>query len=1038
MITVGSIVRIRSRNQKGTVIELRSGYALVLTKDAESWFPIEELEEDLSLIDRMITQRFDDGLDFILSIDAYRLHTEYKFNPYVLASSTKIKIFPHQIDEVTRILDSPRMLIADEVGLGKTITAAIVASELRARGIARRLLFIVPKALVYKWIDELNNRFEMGAVILDADYVKVNGDPFKLEEFCYVASIDYLKQEHILNMIKEHDFDLVVIDEAHKLALKADKKTKRLKLGEKMAEKANHLLFLSATPHNGDDEDFLARMRLLDPYIVDSTSHLIIRSLKEDVIDLDGREVFPPRYSTTVPIRLSHAEERLHQRVDGYITRMLNEARDKREYNAMRFLYTIIRKRASSSIEALRLTLKRRAEKLRDGRVSTIDVENAIERIRESEEEFDEDYESHEESIIGLPPNRGELRDIDELLAEIDKIDNDSKLKTLLDFIAKIKEGDKDAKIVVFSEYKDTVSYLFERLSRLYKTGRIDGSMSIEERKRALDEFRNRQEIMVCTDAAGEGIDMQFANIMINYDLPWNPTRLEQRMGRIHRIGQRRPVYYYNFVLSGTIDGYILEKILEKVQVIKDSIGDRLYDIIGRLLTEDDITKLYEELLKAPREEWEARIKHTSNIIEERRRMLEEIDKLLSGYRFDKTKLNDLKRVRLEAVDKGEIKRFVEIYLGHKGGRIEPIRSEDDVYKVRLPTNLAYRLGRGIIVGSFSATVAEQQNYHYLALGDRHVMEILLDAMKPCTAILEHPTLGGVLFIYRVIIKDRKGEERDGKIISLLYTGEKVIDIDPRSIWDLEPIYSLVQIDGDTLMEGKKEVENRLSEIVDEIKVRNKEKIDKIKEKTKNIMIAYFAKKIEERKGKIHEYEQRIYENPNYRKLRDKEEKELNIMEQELKNKLKELDYKFDIYSIIEPIGVAWVIKGDKADLKHEVEVAGINAVLRYERERAKTKEDLDKIKDVSEQQRGYDIESFDRVIEVKSFSGSGIVELTSNEWNTAMRMGEFYWLYVVEDALKEPKINTIQNPVERFKKSVKMVPITDYRYIIENWKIEC
>ena len=1036
MIIIGSRVKIRTRNEAGTVIELRDGFARVLTATADSWHPMEELEEDLSLMDRMIRGEVDDCLDFILAIDAYRLLTEYKFNPYVLASSTKIQIYPHQIEEVTRILESPRMMLADEVGLGKTITAALVACELRARGLANRLLFIVPKALVRKWVDELNNRFEMGAEVLDSTYVKVHGNPFKRSEFCFVSSMDFLKQDYVLKIVGDTQFDMVVVDEAHKLALG----TERLRLGSQVAQTTNHMLLLSATPHNGDDEDYITRMRLLDPYLTDiqSSTHILIRNLKEDVVDLDGKEVFPPRSSKTVEIKLSRVEERLHRMVDEYIARRMDEAKDRREYSAMRFLGSVIRKRASSSLKALRITLERRRARLGEA----VSPEQAMRRIREAEEEFDEAlYEEGEREIVGLSTGSLEedRRELDRLLAEIEKIQEDSKLKNLLDFIGTIKKSDPEAKIVVFSEYRDTVDYLYEKLSPLYRTGKIYGIMSVDERYSELARFRDPQgvEIMVCTDAAGEGIDMQFANIMINYDLPWNPNRLEQRMGRIHRIGQTKPVYYYNFVLAGTVDGYVLSRVLEKIEAIRQAMGDRVYDVIGKLLTEEAITALYEELLKAPREQWEARVKKVvDEMVEERRRILNRINALLSGYRLDRTRLEEIRKVRLEAVDKGDVKRFIETYLGHKGGKIEAVRPEDEIYRLLLPPRLAHNLGYGTLTGSFSSRVAEQKNYPYLALGNKCVMSMILDVMRPCCAYFEHPVLDGILYVYRVVVKDGKGQERDGRIVSLLYSGGRVLNVDPRSVWDLDPLYGEPrEVDPKILENGAVEAEKKLAELLTQIKAENERRVEEIKNKTRDIMIAHYSKQIGDIDYKINEIRQKIPESPHYSKIIAGLENKKHVLRKELEDKMRELDATFKINVFFELVGVAQISRRAGGDIRRMVELAGVQAVLEYERKRARTVEEINKIRDVSEQQRGYDIESFDRVIEVKSFSETGAVELTSHEWETASRMRELYWIYVVENALKEPKIYTIQNPTEKFKTTVKRIPTIDYRYIIDGWK---
>ena len=1038
MIGVGSRVKLRNR-ETGIVVELKNSFARVITENLDAWYPIDELEEELTLIDRFLKGDFDDGLDFILAMDAYRLLTEYKFNPYVLASSTKIRIFPHQIDEVTHILDRSRVMVADEVGLGKTITAALVASELKARGLAKKLLFVVPKALVFKWKYELEQRFELMADILDSNYVRLNPEPFNKDEFCYVSSMDYLKQDHVLKLLDNANFDVVVVDEAHKFALG----TERLELGRHLAEKSNCMLFLTATPHNGDDEDYLERMKLLDPYVMDvkSATHILIRNMKEDVVDLDGKEVFPGRKSETCPITLTHEELKIHRMVDEYIAKRLEDARDRKEYNAVKFLGNILRKRASSSLKALRLTLERRLEKLGEA----VEPERAIRRMREAEEEHDEEqYEESEESIIGLTASKVETEknEIIQLLEEIDKLDGkDSKLDYLLNFMIKtIKKGDPKAKIVVFSEYRDTVDYLFEKLSKSYKVEKIYGIMSLEERQKALDVFRDPEgaEIMVCTDAAGEGIDMQFANIEINYDLPWNPNRLEQRMGRIHRIGQTKPVYYYNFVLSGTIDGYILSKVLDKIEAIKGAMGDKVYDVIGKLLSEEDISNLYNELLKAPREVWEAKVKRIDGIIEEKRRILQEINSLLSGYRLDRSKLEDMKKVRLQAVDKGEVRRFIEVYLNHKGGKIELIKSEEELYRIFLPRPLAHKIhGSAIFSGSFSSEIAQQKNYPYLALGNRQVMEMIKDATKPCVSIFTHHSVKGLLYLYRLTIKDGRKQERDGKLIALLYDGGKVVEVDPRFVWDLEPVYDYQpEMEIAELKNGKSLTENEAYKMLQQLKEDCDKRLSEIKKKTRDIMITYFSKKMRECEEKIKLYEQRLTESPHYSRLITREKNIQKRLKEEMLSKLEQLNTEFETIGFYEPIGLALIVQQEEGDARKKVEEAGMKAVIEYEKKRAEDdKEKLNKIRDVSDSLKGYDVESFDRVIEVKSFSETGPIELTSHEWETAQRMKDYYWLYIVENALEQPKITTICNPVEKFKDKVKKIPFTDYRYIVEKWK---
>lgn len=1046
MLTINSKVRTRDSRREGIVLSIENNFAKVLIDNDVRWYRVEDLE-DMSdyLIDRFIKSEFDKPMHFILAIDAYRLLTEYRFNPYVLASSTKIEIFPHQIDEVIRIIDDPKVLLADEVGLGKTITASLVASELKARGIVKKMLFVVPKSLTIKWRDELNDRFELDAKIIDSEYVKYE-NPFKEGEFCYVSSMDYLKQDHVIELLKGSNkmIDLVVIDEAHKLT----RDTKRYKLGRYLASNSVFMLLLTATPHNGNDDDYLDRVRLLDPYIndIESSKYLLIRNMKEDVIDLEGKEVFPKRESKTVEIKLSEEELIMHDMLNNYLAELIKYSYgDKRQEGAARFLSTLFRKRGSSSLYALRRSLEKRLERL--GKVDLTTFDKSRKEMSEGEEEFDEEeYKRGEEGVVGYTTIADRDREkvmIRRIIEKIDSIKKDSKLEELLRWIDKIKSSNKDAKVVVFTEYIDTLNYLKESLSTLYKVISIDGSMSTIERKEALDAFRADKDVMICTDAAGEGIDMQFCNIMINYDIPWNPNRLEQRMGRIHRIGQRRNVFYYNFILDpkNTIDGYIFDRLLEKIESIKAAMKDKVYDIIGSLVSEDDISRIYEELLTAPRDEWEAKIKRIDDILEERHKIIARINTLLSGYRLDRTKLEDMRNILKYAVDHNEIKRFARTFLALYEGRMEEVIKDKEVYDIFLPRSLAYNtnISSASARGSFLNNVAREYNIYYFALGNKMIMSMLKYISKPTVSIFKHSHLKGILFVFMLSIIDSKGSARDGKVIALLVKDGDIKEIELKSIWDLKPIEednnNNNNITTSRLLEYHSIAKDYAANIVDDMLSNSSKKLDAIKSRTKDAIINYYSSKVNDLNKKIEEYTKRLNEEPYMQGLITQSRNEMKRLKIEMEDKLRELEESYKLYKAIELIGIAEIIPEEGYDIRVKIDKAGMEKVLEYERKRAKSEEELKKIRDVSDRLVGYDIESFDRVIEVKSFKDSGKIEITSHEWATASKLKDEYWLYVVEDALGDGRIYTYQNPVERFKDKVKMEPIVDYRYIIEDWK---
>jgi superfamily II DNA or RNA helicase len=1038
MTTIGNKVRIKGKDDEGIIISIKDSFAEINIENQNQWIPITDLEEiSDELVSRILKNDLDEGIDFILGIDAHRLLNEYRFNPYVLASSTKIQIFPHQIDEVIWGLENPKILIADEVGLGKTIIAALIATELRARGLANKSLFVVPKSLVLKWKGELENRFDFDVKILDSSYMKFDSEPFDKKEFAYVASMDFLKQEHIKEKI-QNDFDVVIVDEAHKFKIRTD----RLELGKVLAARSNVLIFLTATPHDGRDDDFMSRISLLDPYVGDiaSSSYLWTRNIKEDVRDIQGKTVFPPRTSKTVDIPLTNAEREINNLLKDYFDARYAEAKNQKEINAVRFLSHIFRKRASSSITALKISLKRRLDKL--GTINVDEILKMQSTIHEYDEEIDPEYENEESKIDGFTLGtdiENEKTSLRNILSELEKLGTrDTKYDILENSIKELKVTDPKTKILLFTEYRDTLEYLIERLSEHYEIGKIDGTMKIQDRSDMLLEFRkdNGPEILLCTDAAGEGIDMQFCNIEYNYDLPWNPNKLEQRMGRIHRIGQTREVFYYNFVVDkeSSIDGYILSKLLDKIENIKASMGEKIYDVIGIILNSDDIAKYYEELLKVPKAHWESKVSELLEKIEENKnRILEKSNLLLEGHRLDRTTLENIAKIRKNSVDIGEVKRFLHMLIESKEGRFEEINKSESRYKIFPPQKFAQELNLGVIEGTFNPQLANEKGWPYLALGNKEINSIILKSAGKSVASLTHPTKNGLLCVYKISVIDGNGRERDTKIIAMFHNEDaKVTEIDPRSIWDYDQ--------GDDIKNtafitnSKNRIEEELSHIVKSHRETTTKKIQNIETKTKLSTKKYFIDKIEQANSKINEYNLQRGEGPQIEKLISRQKNQIQNLKKGLDERLGQIKKEFVTKSTIELIGIASIKSEQDANIRRETDLAGMDAVMKHEKNRASTEEERKKVIDISDRDTGYDVESWDRCIEVKSFKKSGPAKLTSHEWKTAERLQDDYWLYVVENAQSEPKITIIQNPYEKFKDSVKTEESIEYRYVIDNW----
>ena len=1044
MIRTGSKVRIKSQeNKTGNVLQIKDNFASIHHEGKTEWIPLSDLNEiSDELLNKLIKNELDKEIDFILAMDAYRLHIAQLWEPYVFASSNRIQIFPHQIDEVTWALDNSKILIADEVGLGKTIIAALVSAELRARGLVKRTLYVVPKSLILKWKDELNEKFQIDTQILGSSYQRVNQDTFKQNDFSYIASMDYLKQEHIKEYLSDSHFDLVIIDEAHKLKLHTD----RMALGKVLSEKSNMLMFLTATPHDGRDDDFIKRMQLLDPWISDvaSSSHLWVRNIKEDVLDINGQQVFPSRKSETVEFGLTPTEENIYTLLDKYMNNRAEEATAPNEINAIRFVRIIFRKRCSSSIKALEISLGRRLEKL--GTVNVNNVLKSQKAMHQSEEEFEEeDFEEdlkNPEAYTASENIEQEKYDLRKLIQAIKELgDVDTKQQRLIDFVKNLKKEDTKAKLILFTEYRDTLNSLYDVLSQTYKVGKIDGTMSIEERKRSLNSFRDLdgEEVLLCTDAAGEGIDMQFCNIEINYDLPWNPNKLEQRMGRIHRIGQTRDVYYYNFVIKNdkSIDGYIFRMLLEKIEHIKEAMDDKIYDVLGRIVTEEDITKLYAELATIPHSNWEPKgVEFTEKIEANKKRILKENEQLLTSNKFDRTKLEDIQKIRKHAIDKGEIKRFIQTYVGANDGNCQVIKMADDTYKISLPRNIAHKFDESIFQGTFDGDVAIKKNWAYLALGNKNITQIIKHVAKPSVTCLMHETKNGLLSIYKLVVMNKRNIVQNTKILSLFQNEDGKIDvIDTRSLWSYEGSNKF-NVQTNLLTSFKERSDAYVREELIDFTKKTQARIDKVKQSSEVIASRYFSTQSESIMTHISELRKKIGEGPHIEKIIKVQLDKKTKLEKEYHKRMDDIDIDFQIHNTFELVGLAWVVPGFEANIRTEIEKAGQDAVIQHEKDLATTPEEENLIQDVSNRDTGYDVESFGgKCIEVKSFKTTGSPKITSHEWETARRIKDDYWLYIVENALDNPKITQFQNPFNIFKDTINKEEVLEYRYVINDWK---
>lgn len=602
-----------------------------------------------------------DGALFRLVSEAHRIRLAHLFDPVLAVHTSLVDPLPHQITAVYEAMlprQPLRFLLADDPGAGKTIMAGLLIKELIARGDLKRCLIVCPGSLVEQWQDELHRRFHLPFEILTNDKLEAarTGNWF-LENDLAIARLDKLSRNEDVQaklLAPECGYDLIVCDEAHKLSATffggEIKYTKRYKLGQLLSGITRNFLLMTATPHNGKEEDFQLFLALLDGDRFEGrfrtgvhqveTSDLMRRMVKENLLKFDGKPLFPERIAYTVPYKLSEAEARLYKEVTDYVRQEFNRAEalenDKRA-GTVGFALTILQRRLASSPEAIYQSLRRRRERLekrlrelellqRGAQVQAAVVAGPVlnaEDVEDLEEAPENEVEAAEEEILDQATAASTIAELKleiETLCRLEALANavrqsgqDTKWRQLSSLLGeiftpagfgeRISEGlvpygagaippptpSPHQKLVIFTEHRDTLNYLRDQITRTL--GRpeavvlIHGGMGRDERRKAQESFLHdpHVQVLLATDAAGEGINLQRAHLMVNYDLPWNPNRLEQRFGRIHRIGQTEVCHLWNLVAGETREGDVYRTLLEKLEEARKALGGQVFDVLGKL-----------------------------------------------------------------------------------------------------------------------------------------------------------------------------------------------------------------------------------------------------------------------------------------------------------------------------------------------------------------------------------------------------------------------------------------------------------------------
>ncbi|MEW6402554.1 MAG: helicase-related protein, partial [Chloroflexota bacterium] len=710
---------------------------------------------------------------FLAGVAARQLQAMLTQQGILTAASFRITPLPHQVLAVDFILGQfhPRAMLADEVGLGKTIEAAMVFEELKLRRQVRRALFVVPAGLTHQWRDEFEQKFGEKFVLYDrvlfSALREIHGreaNLWKLNDQV-ITSLDFIKprrirpglsaeekarrEEHnrlVFQHLQEAGWDLAVFDEAHKLSKHGDgSETTRYQVGEALARSVPVVLLLTATPHQGDPGHFLHLLNLVDAYDFQNTTDLrpdrvaevVWRTRKRAAVDANGKQLFKGRITDIYPVDRSgqaHTLERqLYDEVTEYVREHYNQAMQRGD-RAFGFLMILFQRLVTSSSAAIAEALARRLERLMSLRTRLTQ-----EAVPDGQEDFDEQAQQDEDAQASLDEliHLAGVVDLAELQEEIGILErlldlarqarrlHDSKVSALLQIIDEVRRREGPlTKFLIFTEFVATQKALCQILEGLgYSVTTISGSKSLEERIAARKAFAEQAQFLVSTDAGGEGINLQFCHVMVNYDLPWNPMKLEQRIGRLDRIGQTRDVLVLNLLISDTVEARVREVLEEKLGLIRKQFGDdKLADILSTLQEEFLFDRLYMDAVMRNAAQ-SAELEHLAQQIFDRaRQVLEKDDLLLPQSQAQMEQF----RQRLVESAQPRLRAMLEGYLAARGEQLHEYSRRVGVYYFDLPQPDGFRIHYPDVVFDRSLALADD-SLDYIHLNHPLIQDILAE-----------------------------------------------------------------------------------------------------------------------------------------------------------------------------------------------------------------------------------------------------------------------------------------------------------------------
>jgi len=1054
------------------------------------------------------------------AVEAARIDLASEYDSHHALSTSQVDPVPHQLEAVYNYMlpenfadNRVKFFLADDAGAGKTIMTGLLLKELKQRGIVENCLILSPAKLQRQWQKELLRLFDEEFRIIDrSDMNRAVGDPWRDHKFC-ITSMAFSIQDDVKDSLRDMQWDLVVVDEAHHLSAyrygvdQEEDKTERYKVGELLRENSLHRLLLSATPHKGRTDHFQLLLRLLDNDLFaeeslpreivhsDDPGTVFLRRMKEDMMDLHGNKLFNDRSVHTVSYEITGDELKFYEDVTQYVENQFQSAW-KKENRHVQFALIVLQRRVASSIRAARKSLERRKEGLQD-------LLEDVDKLREVQEDVDapdpetleemaerQRWEIEEDALrrLTMSANREQLnteiktlQDLVRQAEELEMADEERKLRELRRLLRGEQEDtpfSSDEKMVIFTEAKDTLDLLIEHLESWgYEYVTIHGNMPMGQSKNpgegtrlwAEEQFNDPDgpQLLVATDAAGEGINLhRECRLMVNYDIPWNPTRLEQRMGRIHRYGQEDPVHIYNLVASNTREGYVLEKLSTKLEQMKQDIGsDRVFDVISELSEEVRLDNLIQRVVSGSTDMDAADMQLDSLDEKGEEAVQRATQQGLATRHINLSQVQEwLRKDKERRLTPEYIEKFFVSAFQLLGGTIE--KRQDGFWRIEWVPAEIRRVAEETSISEpgkkytkFTFYKDETDEYDesefvapghplFEAVKHRAEDEFSIALNQGSTFIDPDATAPYVLWFIRQELQDGNRESVGERIFCVKHQGEGDFErVNEAVLHDLKPVE---EVDPDRVQQvaedhAQKEealewfYEHVATAYQEEVEAEKQDVIETIRpsmKKALNSAIVDLREDLQELEEKAAQEETDME-----RAIENKKRKRDNLI-QRRDEQIERLQRATQIFPV-DPveIGSAVVLppedEGERVEQggmsrDDEVEAIGMQVAMDYERAHGREPED------VAEENLGFDVRSVKtdesgtkewRYIEVKGRAGEGSVALTQNEWIKASRLGDEFWLYIVTNTKSaNPDLHIIRDPASKLEPEERTV----VRYFVD------